>query len=706
MPDIARQHSDGMVNLSRTGLDALPVGVVIAALDGTIIYANSAFLTMCGYEEQHVVGRNCRFLQGPSTDGSTTASIHDALSTFSDFRGEILNYRSDGSAFWNEISIAPVRNDEAVVTHFIGTARDVSERIKAEQTIRHSEQRLQLALLGGSLGLWDWQFSNGQLTVNHRWLSMLGLETDGPPPTIETWMSLVHPEDRHKLEKLVQDVIVNPAGTEFETEVRARHRDNHWIWILDKGAVVERSADGLPVRVTGTHLDITDRKSADEKMHSLAYYDTLTGLPNRRLFFDHAALALASAKRTLQMGALLFVDLDNFKRINDARGHSVGDDLLQQIAQRLNPMLRSESTVARLGGDEFVVLVNRLHADIEASALAALAVAERIREALTAPFTIGTLTYSISCSIGITLFPKTDDRVEDLLREADTAMYRAKTSGRNRVAFYETAMHAEVEHRLAMELALKEAIALRQFELYAQPKIDGSHREIGCELLLRWTHPVHGSVSPSQFIPIAEASGHILALGDWVIEMACQTLVKLGNLGHDRTLSVNVSPRQFRHEGFVATVRAALEHYDIRGDALTFEITEGLLVEEWEATAARMTELVKLGIRFSIDDFGTGYSCLAYLKRLPIHELKIDRSFVVDIVNNASDKAIVQSILAVASHLQLHVVAEGVETQAQADCLTGIGCECMQGFLFGRPQPIEIWLASLKGNDRKVLGAS
>ncbi|WP_176442621.1 putative bifunctional diguanylate cyclase/phosphodiesterase [Noviherbaspirillum humi] len=680
-------------------LSVVPQGIIITDVDGLILFANAAFLAITGYSEQEIFGRNCRFLQGPLTDRSTVQALRGALDAQQEFSAIILNYRKDGTPFWNECSLAPLsaQANGSRVTHFIGTQRDVSERIYAEQALRQSEQRLKLALQGGSLGLWDWYVTTGLLTVNDRWKAMLGIPLDTDAVTLDTWAACVHPEDMAKLEKIIDEVILNPSGQYFEVEVRARHAAGHWVWILDKGAVVERAEDGSPVRVTGTHLDITERKQADEEMHRLAYYDTMTGLPNRRLLMDRITQALAAATRSAQTGALLFIDLDDFKQINDARGHAVGDALLMQVAQRLSILLRTGDTVARLGGDEFVVLVTNLEVDIDKGWHKALGVAERIHSALSLPFLINGATYSSGASIGITLFPQSGCTADDLLREADTAMYRAKSNGGSGTAFFEQTMHAEAEQRLAIEHALKESVAGRLFELYAQPQVDRLGNEIGCELLLRWTHPVHGSISPLHFIPIAEATGDIIPLGAWVVEQACRLLAQLQEAGIERTVSVNVSPRQFRHVAFVDGVRSMLQQTGAPSGRLIFEVTEGLLIENLEETAARMRELTAMGVRFSIDDFGTGYSSLAYLKRLPIHELKIDRSFVRDLPDDASDKAIMQSILSIAHHLQLQVVAEGVETAAQADLLIESGCTIIQGYFFGRPRPVQEWFDGAVG---------
>ena len=441
--------------------------------------------------------------------------------------------------------------------------------------------------------------------------------------------------------------------------------------------------------------DITKRKEAEENIYRLAYFDALTGLPNRRLLLDRTTLALAAAHRSHQRGALIFLDLDNFKHINDARGHAVGDSLLLQVAQRLSHLLRAEDTVARLGGDEFVVLVTDLGPDLEGSARTAMAIAEKVRKVLDSPYEIEGAVYSSTGSIGITLFPKCQEGVDDLLREADTAMYRAKSGGRNKIAFFEADMQTEVEERLALEQDLKDALARGQMAAYVQPQYDTGGQVVGGELLLRWNHPVRGQVSPARFIPIAEESGAILPIGDWVVLQACQALARLAGKGLALSLSVNVSPRQFRQDDFVGRVRDVLAQTQAPAGQLLFEVTEGLLIDNWEDTSSRMAELGNMGIRFSIDDFGTGYSSLAYLKKLPLYELKIDKSFVQDTPDDANDTAIVQSIIAVAKHLKLKVVAEGVETQAQADFLAANQCDGLQGYLFARPRPLQDWLADL-----------
>jgi diguanylate cyclase (GGDEF)-like protein len=501
-------------------------------------------------------------------------------------------------------------------------------------------------------------------------------------------IQVVHPDDREAMAASVRASAETLQPWHHEYRVLLPGLGLRW---RQGDAVPEAMPDGSVIWY-GYASDITDRKAAEEHTHRLAYFDALTGLPNRRMLLERIGHAMASAQRTHQFGALMFLDIDHFKHINDARGHSVGDRLLQEVARRLADILRGEDTVARLGGDEFVVLISDLGTHMEQAARGAMAVAEKVRAALDQPHDIDGSHYSTTGSIGLTLFPRHGTGVDDLLREADTAMYRAKSAGRNRTAFFELEMQAEVEERLAIEQDLKDALRLNQFEVHAQPQVDHDGRETGAELLLRWQHPRRGMVSPLQFIPVAEASGLIVALGQQVLREACEALARLQRAGLDRTLSVNVSPRQFRGEDFVQQVRAALAETGARADRLLFEVTEGLLIEQVDDTIARMAELVAMGVRFSIDDFGTGYSSMAYLKRLPLYEIKIDKVFVQDIPDDPDNTAIVRAILSMASHLRVRVVAEGVETAAQARFLGESSCNGMQGYHFGRPMPLARWL--------------
>jgi len=444
-------------------------------------------------------------------------------------------------------------------------------------------------------------------------------------------------------------------------------------------------------KICATLRDITERKQAQARIEYLAYYDPLTELPNRRLLLNRLDQNLSRARRYGHYGAMLFLDLDRFKNINDSLGHPIGDELLKQVAERLTSDVRAEDTVSRLGGDEFVFLLSDLGRDATSAAAVAQHKAESIKERLAAPFVINENALHITPSIGVALFPSVNGSYEtgsDILRYADTAMYRAKDDGRDTIRFFLPSMQAAADYRLALEKELRHAIERDELSLYFQPQVDYHGNILGAEALIRWIHPTKGFVSPGIFIPIAEVSGLILPIGEWVLRNACKHLKQWNDQKLGMThLAINVSPRQFRQPEFVSQVKAILDETGVDPKMLCFELTEGLVIDNIVDTIEKMQGLKELGIQLSIDDFGTGYSSLTYLKKMPLDILKIDQSFVRDIESDANDAAIVATIIAMAEHLYLKVIAEGVETRPELDFLNQNGCTIFQGYLFSRPVP-------------------
>jgi diguanylate cyclase (GGDEF)-like protein/PAS domain S-box-containing protein len=436
--------------------------------------------------------------------------------------------------------------------------------------------------------------------------------------------------------------------------------------------------------------DISQRKQSEEEIHQLAFYDPLTRLPNRRLLLDRLYQSMAVSMRSNRHGALLILDLDHFKTINDTLGHAMGDRLLIEVAHRLRTSVREGDTVARLGGDEFVVLLEGLSSHPEEAATQAELAGEKIRVDLGRTYTMNNLEHHSTPSIGISLFRGHTEDVENLLKHADVALYQAKSAGRNAIRFFDPNMQAALEKRASMEADLRHALSKRQFQLHFQIQVDSQTRPVGAEVLLRWEHPDRGMVFPDQFIPLAEETGLIVPIGLWVLEVACAQLKAWQDdaLTRDLTLAVNVSARQFRQADFVAQVQRVLLECGAKPSLLKLELTESVVLENVDDTIEKMQALKLLGVEFSMDDFGTGHSSLSYLKRLPLDQIKIDRSFVRDIATDPNDAAIVNTIIAMTRTLCLNVIAEGVETEAQREFLDRHGCHVFQGYLFSEPVPL------------------
>ena len=449
-------------------------------------------------------------------------------------------------------------------------------------------------------------------------------------------------------------------------------------------------ADNKIVNYVGVFSDLGPNKKLQQELHQLAYFDPLTNLPNRRLLFDRLQQAVISSTRNHLHGAILFIDLDHFKTLNDTKGHNYGDLLLHEVAQRLQLCVREGDTVARLGGDEFVIMLEGLHSKITPAASQAEAIANKILTILNQVYSLDKHEYHGSASIGIGLFCGSHTSIEDLLKHADTAMYQAKADGRNTLRFFDPAMQVTLETRSTVESDLRQALAQQQFTLYYQTQVDHSHRIFGAETLLRWEHPKRGLVSPGEFIPFAEETGLIIPIGNFVLKTACTQLKtwQANAQTRDLTLAVNISVRQFRHPDFVEQVRSVLEQTGANPNKLKLELTESIIISDLADTIVKMLALKTLGVCFSMDDFGTGYSSLTYLKRLPFNQLKIDQSFIRDIATDLNDTAIVKTIIVMATALGLDIVAEGVETEAQLDLLKQYGCPAFQGYLFSKPLPL------------------
>jgi len=549
----------------------------------------------------------------------------------------------------------------------------------------HAEQRVAATAFESQQGMLITDADQRILRVNQAFTDITGFASADVLGHRPQMLYVADPDGA--LEQSIHDELTQRGV--WHGEMLGRHKDGTLFpqWLM---MTAVRDDAGVVTHHVLVLTDITERRQAEEEINKLAFYDPLTGLPNRRLLLDRLAHALAASARTGRHGALLFIDLDNFKDLNDNKGHQVGDLLLQQVAQRLMSCTRQGDSAARLGGDEFVLMLEDMSTQAQEAAEQAQVVGEKVLTTLNSPYSLAGFSHHSTPSIGVALFSGQQADMDDLLKRADLAMYQAKAAGRNTLCFFDPAMQAVASQRAALEIDLRNAIAQAQFELYYQVQVDHLGSTLGAEVLLRWHHPVRGMVPPAEFIALAESSGLILPLGHWVLQSACQQLTRWAQQARlaDLVISVNVSARQFRHPDFVDDVLTVLTQTAAPPHRLKLELTESLLVNDVEDIIAKMTQLKAHGVGFSLDDFGTGYSSLSYLKRLPLDQLKIDQGFVRDILIDPNDAAIAKMVIALAESMGLAVIAEGVELVAQRDFLAHLGCLAYQGYLYGRPVPL------------------
>jgi diguanylate cyclase (GGDEF)-like protein/PAS domain S-box-containing protein len=563
------------------------------------------------------------------------------------------------------------------------TLRNSLVRKHLEMAIRESEERYALAVEGTNDGLWDWHVPADEIYFSPRWKEMLGYEDEELNGRPDEWFGRVHPDDIDKLRKEISAHLTG-ATNYFASEHRLRHRDGSYRWVLSRGrAVVDTS--GAAYRMAGSLTDIHSRKATEQQLLHDAMHDALTDLPNWVLFMDRLGIAIAQARRYRNRTfGVLFVDLDSFKYINDTLGHTIGDRMLVAISQRLRALLRPGDTVARLGGDEFAVLVNVLEEPSDATRIA-----ERIQEELQRPFELEGLKVSTSASIGIALGSTEYRRPEEVVRDADTAMYRAKSLGKARHAIFDEEMHRRAVEQIRLETELRRAVERQEFRLHYQPIVSlGSGALEGFEALIRWQHPSKGLIYPGAFLPVAEETGLIVPIGWRVLEEACRQVAGW----HDRfpkdrhiSMNVNLSRKQFAQGDLIGRIRDILTDTRVDPRVLRLEVSEGLITSNSESTVARLRQLKDLGVRLHIDDFGTGSASLSYLHRLPTDTIKIDRSFVSRVDAENGRVGIIRTIISLARSLGMEVTAEGLETASQLAKLRELECESGQGYYFAKP---------------------
>ncbi|HUR51393.1 MAG TPA: EAL domain-containing protein [Mycobacteriales bacterium] len=542
------------------------------------------------------------------------------------------------------------------------------------------EQRLVEAQRISGVGSYDFEIATNTNTWSDQLYRIYGREPQSFNASYERFMEMLHPDDREHVMAVHQRALETLSP--YEMEERVVWPDGQVRTLASWGEVVADD-EGRPVRMVGICWDITERRAMEDQLRHGALHDTLTGLPNRSLLEDRLSLAVRALARRDQPLGLLFVDIDRFTLVNDSFGHEMGDQVLQQVAQRLVEAARPGDTVARFGGDEFAVMCEEL-----ASPGEALVIAERMQEAAAQPLEVGDTEVVLSLSTGIVLTSDAGASTGALLRDADSAMYRAKRSGRARSVVFLDEMRQEVRDRLETETQLRRAIADGQLRVHYQPVLGlGSNTSVGLEALVRWDHPTRGMVPPSEFIPIAEETGLIGPLGEWVLEEACRQLAVWAPIVPGLTMSVNLSGAQVSHPDIVSRVAAVLDRTGTEPSRVALEITESVLMRDAEEALSVLRAFKDLGVGLHVDDFGTGYSSLSYLKRFPVDALKIDRCFVAGLVDDPEDLAIVQAIIGLAWSLGMKTIAEGVETAEQLGALEALGCEAAQGYLFSRPLP-------------------
>ena len=567
----------------------------------------------------------------------------------------------------------------------------------AGKELRDSRSMMETAQRIANLGYWEWDLSSGAFKCSDEMYRIIGIEEGSSLTSFGAFMAKVHPEDRAGVERVVEEAL--EGETVDPIEYRLIRSDDRTLRVRQEIETV-RSEEATPQRLTAVVQDVTRQRKAEEQIHYLAYYDGLTGLPNRRSFNERLELALATAQRTGHMAAVLYVDIDRFKRVNDTLGHETGDHLLQRAGSRLLQCVRTTDfvgrpgvsepgqadLVCRFGGDEFVILLG----DIEKSQHAVV-VARRLMKAMEREFTLEKESVHLTPSLGIAVYPNDGDQPETLIRNAAATVSHCKERGGNQYQFYSESMNATALEELVLESALNKALERGELELHFQPQYDISQGDIvGAEALLRWRHPERGMLPPLKFIPLAEESGLIVPIGEWVLQEACRQ-AKTWQAGRSEPIrvSVNISSRQLGQPGLVDAVRRALDESGLRPRQLELELTESTLVQDEQSTLARLDALKVLGVGLSIDDFGTGYSALSYLSRFPLESLKIDRSFVDGTPTDKGNAGICRAIMAMAESLKLRVIAEGVESEEQLEFLRREGCSQIQGFLLSRPLPPE-----------------
>ncbi len=662
----------------------LPIGAYRSSAEGRLERANASWVKMNGYSsEAEMLAAIDRVAEAWYVDPQRHLAFMAQMETHGyvvNFVSEIYRHKTR-ERIWIREAAHAVRDEQGSILYYEGTVEDITESYATQLSLEQSEERWKLAMDSSGDGVWDWYVQTGDEYFSKRCKEIYGFEEHEIANRAEALDGRTHLDDALQMQRDREDHFSGKTPV-YRNEHRVLCKDNTWKWVLSRGIVIARDADGNPLRMIGTHSDITERKAAEAQIWRQANFDLLTGLPNRRMLRTRLEEALSRSKSVDTKLAVVFVDLDHFKEVNDTLGHEAGDLLLVEAAQRIQKSLGGSDTVARMGGDEFTLVINHV-TDPVALEIQLQGVLEKMAQA----FSLRTEQVFVSASLGVALYPDDATSVEDLFKHADQALYVAKGAGRNRYAFFTPALEEAAQNRLRLAADLRGALAGKEFEVVYQPIINlATGRVAKAEALLRWHHPQRGLVSPAQFISIAESTGMIIDIGEWVFQQAAAQVAQWQKRFDPHfQISVNKSPVQFHYRGGQASWAGQLHAMGLDGNSIAVEITEGVLLESGAAVAQHLAALRAGGCAISLDDFGTGYSSLTYLQRFAIDVIKIDQSFVRNLATRSTDLALCRAIIVMAHELGLSVVAEGVETEEQRDLLIEIGCDYGQGYWFAKP---------------------
>lgn len=680
--------------LLRTVIDEMPSVLVVKDANGNFVLGNKTIADLYGTTPEQMIGKHDDDFGVPKeiadgfrenvlsimAKGETQIVVEESMDSLT---GEIRHFKSIKKPF-----IDSEGNQQILVI-----ATDITEILEAQRKVIESEHVLQEVMEIAHEGIWDWHIPSGKVIHNHQWYELLKLKPEEYVNTVEAFQSLLHPDDIILVKERLR-ALLNGSESVYYSEHRMICSDGSEIWVQDRGDVIERDESGNPIRLVGAFTDITYQKKHQSELEYMAHYDLLTGLPNRSLEADRLKQAMAHVKRTGGHIAVIYLDLDGFKEINDTYGHDIGDLMIINVAKNMSQILRDEDTISRLGGDEFVVIIPDLMSKDEV-----LDIAQRLLEQAAKSVTIDDHIISLSASAGITYFPQTDDVDGDqLIRQADLAMYQAKQSGKNRYHIFDTENDRVTRRYHENFFHIEKALNNDEFVLHYQPKINMRTNEIiGAEALIRWNHPTKGLLYPMEFLPIIENSALASKIGEWVIDTALNQIAIWTSLGYKIPISVNVGATQLLKSDFVERLKYLLKkHPSVDPEMLEIEILETSALEDMQTASKIISECSRLKIHFSLDDFGTGYSSLSYLKRLPVTTLKIDQSFIRDLLNDVDDRLIVIGIIGLAKAFGKNLVAEGVESKEIATKLVSLGCDFGQGYGISRPIASDDFLAWVK----------